>query len=123
MVRISYLACGMKVAPGAQSPAEIVVGRYQGTVMVTVHGELDRSKADHLRLLLTDLIDGQGNVSVVIDLQDATAHADDPDGIELFAQETTRAHRHHAVVVVAEPSDYSSFDVPAQGRSSSRESR
>lgn len=110
----------MKVAPGAQSPPEIVVGRYQGTVMVTVHGELDPSKAAHLRLLLTDLIDGQGNVSVIVDLQDATAHADDPGGIEQFAQEAKRAHRRHAVVVVAEPSDSSICEPADQARSSSR---
>lgn len=63
---------------GEEAPAEVVVGRYQGTVMVTVHGELDPAKVAHLRLLLTDLIDGQGNVAVIVDLQDATAADDDP---------------------------------------------
>jgi hypothetical protein len=92
----------MSPALGATSPTGVVVGRYQGTVMVTVHGELDAPKVAHLRLLLADLVEGQGNISVVVDLQDATAAAGDPNGVEIFAAEAT--HRRHAVVVVAQPS-------------------
>jgi hypothetical protein len=94
----------MNAAPGAESPPGVVVGRYQGTVMVTVHGELDPPKVAHLQLLLTDLIEGQGNVAVIVDLQRATAAAGDPRGLEKFAVSTKRAHGGHAVVVVAEPS-------------------
>ena len=88
----------------AKSPNGVVVGRYQGTVMVTVHGELDLPMVSHLRLLLTDLIDDQGNVSVVVDLQDATASADDPGALGRFAEATKHAHGGHAVIVVDEPS-------------------
>lgn len=94
----------MSPATGAMPPTGVVVGRYQGTVMVTVHGELDPQKVAHLRLLLTDLIDGQGNVSVIVDLQDATAAAGDPDSVAMMAAEATYGHQRHAVVVVAEPS-------------------
>ena len=72
--------------------------------MVTVHGELDLPKVAHLRLLLTDLIDDQGNVSVVVDLQDATAAPDDPGGLGKFAEATKHAHGRHAVIVVDQPS-------------------
>ena len=94
----------MSPVPAAKSPTGVVVGRYQGTVMVTVHGELDPPKVAHLRLLLTDLIDDQGNVSVVVDLQDATPAPDDPGGLGRFAAATKHAHGHHAVIVVDEPS-------------------
>ena len=93
----------MSAAPAAESPTGVVVGRYQGTVMVTVHGALEPPKVAHLRLLLSDLIEGQGNVSVVVDLQDATPPADDPGGVEVFADETTSTHGLHAVVVFAPP--------------------
>ncbi len=95
----------MSFGQAAKSPNGVVVRRYRGTVMVTVHGELDPLKVAHLRLLLTDLIEGQGNVSVIVDLQDATAEAHDPDGVEMFAAEAKHAHRRHALVVVAEPSN------------------
>ena len=94
----------MNPAPAAMSPNGVVVGRYQGTVIVTVHGELDPSKVAHLRLLLTDLIDGQGNVSVVVDLQDATPAPGDPGGLGRFAEATKHAHGRHAVIVVDAPS-------------------
>lgn len=94
----------MSAAQGAGSPNDVVVGRYQGTVMVTVHGELDPPKVAHLRLLLTDLIDDQGNVAVVVDLQDATAAPDDPGALGRFAAATKHAHGRHAVIVVDQPS-------------------
>lgn len=84
----------------AKSPNGVVVGRCQGTVMVTVHGELDPSKVAHLQLLLADLVDNQGNVSVVVDLQDATAAPDDPGGLVKFAEATKHAHGRQAVIVV-----------------------
>jgi hypothetical protein len=94
----------MSPVPAATSPTGVVVGRYQGTVMVTVHGELDPPKVAHLNLLLNDLIDGQGNVSVIVDLQDATAAAGDPDSVEMFAAQATHGHRRDVVFVVAESS-------------------
>lgn len=72
--------------------------------MVTVHGELDPSKVAHLQLLLADLIDNQGNVSVVVDLQDATAAPDDPGGLGKFAEAAKHAHGHQAVIVGDKPS-------------------
>lgn len=93
----------MSAVPAANSPNGVVVGRYQGTVMVAVHGELDPPKVDLLRLLLRDLIDDQGNVSVVLDLQDATAAPDDPGALGRFAQEAKLAHGRDAVIVVDEP--------------------
>ena len=94
----------MSPVPAEKSPNGVVVGRYKGTVMVTVHGELDPPKVSHLRLLLIDLIDDQGNVSVVVDLRDATAASGDPGGLGRFAAATKHAHGRHAVIVVDQPS-------------------
>lgn len=46
----------------------VVVSREVGAVVVTVEGRLDVAGCAVLEALLTDLIDGQGNITVVIDL-------------------------------------------------------
>jgi anti-anti-sigma factor len=48
----------------------IVIGRFRGTVIVTLHGALDLSVSAGLGRMLHDLIEGQGNLSVVVDLRD-----------------------------------------------------
>lgn len=48
----------------------IVVGRFLGTIVVTLHGNVDLIKAAALAHVLHDLIDGQGNLAVVVDLRD-----------------------------------------------------
>ena len=48
----------------------IVIGRFQGTVVVTLHGALDASLSAGLGSVLQDLIDGQGNLAIVVDLRD-----------------------------------------------------
>jgi anti-anti-sigma factor len=89
---------------GASAPprrSSIVVGRYLGTVVVTVHGELDLTRASHLGNILADLIDGQGNLSIVVDLQDATAT--DADSLWVFTEAAERARRRGATMRLNEP--------------------
>lgn len=81
--------------------SDIVVGRYRGTVVVTVHGELDRLGAAHLDHMLTDLIDGQGNLSLIVDLHDATATGE--DSVPVFADASERAGRRGGTVTLNEP--------------------
>jgi anti-anti-sigma factor len=66
------------VTPGSEgvpdldtSKLSLVIGRALGTVVVTVDGELDGDGCAALGLLLTDLIDGQGNRAVAVDLRKA----------------------------------------------------
>lgn len=47
-----------------------MVGRFLGTVVVTLHGTVDLLAAGALAELLHDLIDAQGNLAVVVDLRD-----------------------------------------------------
>lgn len=48
----------------------LAVSRALGTVVVTVHGNLDHSASSRLGRVLADVIHGQGNLTVVIDLRD-----------------------------------------------------
>lgn len=76
--------------------AAIVVGRHEGTVVVTVHGVLDLVKAGQLGIILVDLIDGQGNLSIVVDLNHATAG--DADSLLVFTDAAERAQRRGGTV-------------------------
>lgn len=84
---------GLGAGPGEAQPgrAAIVVGRHEGTVVVTVHGVLDLVKAGQLGTILVDLIDGQGNLSIVVDLNHATAG--DADSLLVFTDAAERAQR------------------------------
>ncbi len=88
-------------AAGPPSHFSIVIRRQQGTVVVTVHGELDMSRSDHLGNILSDLIDGQGNLSVVVDLHDATTT--EPDSLLVFTEAAERARRRGGTVLLNEP--------------------
>ena len=81
----------------------IVIGRYQGTVVVTVHGELDLQRAEHLDHVLADLIDGQGNLSIIVDLRHVTATPTDAERVGVFEDAAGRARRHHGTVTLSRP--------------------
>ena len=79
----------------------MTVGRYQATVVVTVHGELDAARAAHLGHVLADLIDGQGNLSVLVDLHDATAV--DGHRLSVFAHAAEQARRRGGAISLGRP--------------------
>lgn len=90
--------------PEPSSPVQhfsIVIGRQLGTVVVTVHGDLDVARAGHLGNILADIIDGQGNLSVVVDLHDATTS--DADSLLVFTEAAERARRRGGTVLLNEP--------------------
>ena len=95
------------VSPGPEGTATtrsrsaIVIGRYQETVVVTVHGELDHPRTAHLGHVLADLIDGQGNLSLLVDLHDATATA--VRQMSVFADAEQRARRHGGSITLSKP--------------------
>lgn len=57
--------------PARLSRPSLSVGRELGTVVVAVRGRLDARIAHTLERVLGDLIEGQGNVRVVVDLSEA----------------------------------------------------
>lgn len=74
----------------------IAVARSAGTVVVTIRGRIDAQASEHLGGILADLIDGQGNMSVVVDLCEATAT--DPDCLWMLTEAAERAHRRGATM-------------------------
>ena len=77
--------------PMAIDEPSITVARSAGTVVVTIQGELDAEKSQHLGRILADLIDGQGNMSILVDLHGASAT--DPDCLWILTEAAERAHR------------------------------
>ena len=79
------------VQPAAIDWPSISVARSAGTVVVTVRGQLDAEKSQDLGGILADLIDGQGNMSILVDLHGASAA--DPDCLWMLTEAAERAHR------------------------------
>lgn len=97
---VAILGTSSPASP-ATPPASIVIGRHQGTVVVTVQGEIDLPRAAHLGAALADLIDGQGNLSVVVDLHGATAT--DADCLWVFTEAAERARRRGGTITLSDP--------------------
>lgn len=84
------------VTTGATAPVRsgrfrIATSRDLDTVVVTVHGDLDVTGARHLGSVLADIIDGQDDLSVVVDLHDASAA--DTSGLTSFSLRAVRPDR------------------------------
>jgi anti-anti-sigma factor len=94
---------GPEATATTRSRSGIVIGRYQATVVVTVHGELDHPRAAHLGHVLADLIDGQGNLSLLVDLHDANAA--DARHLAVFAVAAERVLRHGGSIALSKSPD------------------
>jgi anti-anti-sigma factor len=71
------------------------VTRQLSAVVVAVYGELDIAASTRLGAVLQDLIDGQGNLNVVVDLQCITSVDSAALGVLATAHETARGHGGH----------------------------
>lgn len=56
----------------ANTAIALAISRAMGVVVVTAHGHLGASDADALQAVLADLIEGQGNLKVVLDVHDVS---------------------------------------------------
>ena len=54
------------------APLSVVITRKHGTVVVTLHGALGVDGTEQLRWVLEDLMENQGNLTVVVDLSGTT---------------------------------------------------
>jgi len=79
----------------------IAISRALGSVVVTVHGTLDGPGARHLGSVLADIIDGQGNLAVIVDLHNARAL--DAGGLSVFVTAAERAGRRGAALTLRDP--------------------
>jgi len=78
----------------------LVVGRGQGMVEVTVGGELDLAGCELLQGVLTDLIEGQGNLTVAVDLGRAIV---EPEALIVFIEAARQALRRGTKFILKEP--------------------
>ncbi len=92
---------GGEVDLAARSRLSFAIGRVGGTVVVTVRGEVDRTGVQDLAGVLRDLIDNQGNGTVVVDLRDVAGA--DPSLVEVFSAASDWARRHGARFSVHDP--------------------
>ena len=78
----------------------VVVRRGHGSVVVTVEGELDLAGCRRLEGVLTDLIEGQGNVTVAVDLGKAVV---EPRALVVFIEAARQARRLGTKFILKEP--------------------
>jgi anti-anti-sigma factor len=78
----------------------LVVGRALGTVVVTLEGELNLAGCEVLENVLTDLIEGQGNLTVAVDLSKAIV---EPEALMVFIDTARQARRVGTTFVLKEP--------------------
>lgn len=79
----------------------LVFGRALGKVLVSIHGPLDATTAPQLKDRLVDLIDGQGNRHVVLDLGGMTSI--DPSGLSVLVDARKRIQKHAGEIVLSGP--------------------
>ena len=89
-------------APPGRSP--IAVRRALGRIVVTQHGPLDRGAALILERVLVDLVDGQGNLNVVVELADVPL--DDPLALAALQVPAEHARRRGAAFSVLGPTTH-----------------
>jgi anti-anti-sigma regulatory factor len=98
-------AAGSAAAEGDEHAADtpdlsLVVGRALGTVVVTVDGRLDLPGCQLLERLLADLIEGQGNLAVAVDLVRAIV---EPGALAVLVESARRAQLHGTKFILNQP--------------------
>ena len=78
----------------------LAVGRGLGTVVVTVDGEVDLAGCELLEAVLMDLIEGQGDLAVVVDLGEAAV---EPEALMVFVAVAKHARRQGTKFLLKEP--------------------
>lgn len=87
---------------GSATPrGSLAIGRYMGTVIVSLHGDLSVSASVRLAAVLRDLIDSQGNLSVVVDLADVGGI--DRSGLDVLASAGARMDKRGGALRLAGP--------------------
>lgn len=89
------------MTPSGHLPA-VSIARAQGTVVLTIEGPVDPSGAERLEHLLGDLIEGQGNQSIALDLR--AAGQVDPSVLAMLAAVSDRVLRGGGLFVLRDPS-------------------
>ncbi|MCA1692987.1 MAG: STAS domain-containing protein [Acidimicrobiales bacterium] len=72
--------------------SSFTIGRARGTVVVTVHGEVELGDWSRLDKVLADIIDAQGNLDVVVDLSEVSSL--ERAAMPLIVEAARQAHSH-----------------------------
>ena len=91
---------GLHRGDRATPALSLAVGRALGTVVVTVAGVLNVDSSEFPARVLGDLIEGQGNLAVAVDLGKALV---DPGPVAVFAEAAQRASRRGAKFILERP--------------------
>ncbi len=83
------------------SDFSLVFGRALGKVIVTIQGPVDAETAPELKDRLVDLIDGQGNRQVVLDLRGTTSI--DCAGLSVLVDALKRIQKYAGEMVLSGP--------------------
>lgn len=94
---------GTTAPQGATAGFAIVIGRCLGTVVVTLRGTLDMPGAMRLAETLKDLIEGQGNLSIALDLRRLRQVA--PSGLQVLSAAASGIERRGGCLSLSEPPD------------------
>ena len=92
---------GDVVQPHGSRGLSITFGRESGFVVLRLSGNLDRSTSAELRERLSDVIDEQGNLSVMLDLADVRAI--DRNGAQVLGTAYDRLHAKGGALALARP--------------------
>ena len=79
----------------------LVFSRALGKVIIHIHGALDASTAKELKDRLVDIIDGQGNRALVLDLRDMTTI--DAAGFSVIVDALKRMQKKGGELVLSAP--------------------
>jgi len=86
------------------------VGRAPGRVVVGLTGELDASTAPALRRLLDDLVEGQGNLNVAVDLSGLAWVDADGLGALVASAQRLRARGRRLTLTGVRPRTYGALE-------------
>ncbi len=93
----------------------VTISRAFGLVIVTLNGTVDGGLTDFVRYLLVDLIEGQGNLNVLIDLRHVKAV--DSSGLDVLIEAGHRMNRQGGTLRISEPPpELGTFLRPVSGR-------
>jgi anti-anti-sigma factor len=95
------------------SDFSLIFTRALGNVVIHVHGALDARAAPTLRERLVDIIDGQGNRQVVLDLRGMTAV--DFAGLLVLVDASTRMEEYGGELVLSGPTSCGEKQLRAAG--------
>lgn len=95
------------------SEFSLTFGRALGKVIVSVYGAVDAQNAPQLRDRLIDLIDGQGNRHLVLDLSEMTLI--DATGLSVFVDALKRIRRMAGKLVLSGPGPHIVREFEAAG--------